>query len=192
MERSRKCELLVELVLAGDQTAYGKIYEETVDDVYKTVHFLMDHKSDIDDVVQEIYLQAYGRLKTFDLNRNFRPWLIGIAVRQVRAYRRKRWTHLRIARKAEQYKALVEEDFSHRIVDKVSNRQLLISINQLSFKLRQVVILRYLHDYSQEEIADSLNIPIGTVKSRVNAALKKLRQSEMDVNIFFMKVGNIQ
>ena len=50
--------------------------------------------------------------------------------------------------------------------------------------MKQVIILRYLHDYSQEEVAQILHIPIGTVKSRIHAALKKLRQKEQVEEIF--------
>ena len=49
-------------------------------------------------------------------------------------------------------------------------------VRQLSYKLRVVVILRYFHDYALEEIADMLQIPVGTVKSRHHLALKELRK----------------
>ncbi|GIO28913.1 hypothetical protein J2TS6_00540 [Paenibacillus albilobatus] len=49
-------------------------------------------------------------------------------------------------------------------------------VRQLSYKLRVVVILRYFHDYALEEIADILQIPVGTVKSRHHLALKELRK----------------
>ncbi|TKI90192.1 RNA polymerase subunit sigma, partial [Bacillus cereus] len=54
------------------------------------------------------------------------------------------------------------------------------------------IILRYLHDYSQEEVAQILHIPIGTVKSRIHAALKKLRQKEQVEEIFLGEVGNVK
>ncbi|MRU04757.1 sigma-70 family RNA polymerase sigma factor, partial [Bacillus anthracis] len=63
---------------------------------------------------------------------------------------------------------------------------------KLPYKLKQVIILRYLHDYSQEEVAQILHIPIGTVKSRIHAALKKLRQKEQIEEIFLGEVGNVK
>lgn len=48
-------------------------------------------------------------------------------------------------------------------------------MDELPYKLKQVVILRYLNDYTQDEISAILEVPIGTVKSRINAALTKLR-----------------
>ncbi|MEJ9371380.1 sigma-70 family RNA polymerase sigma factor, partial [Schinkia azotoformans] len=66
----------------------------------------------------------------------------------------------------------------------------LIDSLELPYKLKQVIILRYLNDYSQEEVAKILEIPIGTVKSRINAALKKLREKVKNRNIS-EKVRNV-
>ncbi|MGG3799585.1 sigma-70 family RNA polymerase sigma factor [Metabacillus fastidiosus] len=183
---------LIQLTLSGRKEAYGELYEKTIRDVYKSVHFLIEKKTDVDDVVQDIYIQAYQSLSRFDRSKSFRPWLMGIAVRQIRNYRRKTWTHLRILKKAEGHKQVIEFDFSNDVVDKLSNHELISLIDSLPYKLKQVVILRYLNEHSQEEVASILDIPVGTVKSRINAALKKLRQKGQDNNIFLRKVENIQ
>jgi RNA polymerase sigma-70 factor, ECF subfamily len=169
-------ERLIALTLAGSCEAYSELYELTIRDVYRTVHFLVGNRSDADDVVQEIYFQMHRSLGHYDVNRPFRPWLMGVVMRQIHAYRRKRWTHLRLIHKAELYGQPLQYDFSNEVVDKVANRYLLESVNRLSYKLKQVVILHYLNEYSQEEIAAILCIPPGTVKSRIHAALQKLRQ----------------
>ncbi|MGF7046204.1 RNA polymerase sigma-70 factor (ECF subfamily) [Paenibacillus sp. DS2015] len=169
---------LIELTLAGSREAYSELYEITIRDVYKSVHFLVREASDVDDVVQEIYIQVHRSLGQFDVNRSFRPWLMGVVMRQIHAYRRRRWTHLRITKKAEQVDQTMEYDFSNEVVDKISNHSLLASVDRLSYKLKQVVILHYLNEYAQEEIATILDIPLGTVKSRIHAALQKLRQKQ--------------
>ncbi|WP_042349941.1 sigma-70 family RNA polymerase sigma factor [Bacillus massiliigorillae] len=158
--------------------SYEELYEATIHDVYKTVYFLIEDKTDADDVIQDIYLQLYKSLKKYNDDKPFKPWLMGIAMKHISAYRRKRWMRLRIAHKAETYKPNTFFDFSDDLINKISNEQLLTLVNQLPFKLKQVVILHYLNDQSQEDVANILNIPIGTVKSRINAALKNLRQKE--------------
>lgn len=55
-----------------------------------------------------------------------------------------------------------------------------------------MIILHYLNEYSQEEVAEILNIPIGTVKSRISAALKKLRQKGLGGKYFFEEARNVQ
>lgn len=182
---------LIALTLAGSREAFSEIYETTIRDVYQTVHFLVQDSSDVDDIVQEIYIQVHRSLEQFDTNRPFRPWLMGVAMRQIHAYRRKRWTHLRMLKKAEQVNEVMESDFTSEVVDRLSNRRLLASVDRLPFKLKQVIILHYLNEYSQEESAAILGIPLGTVKSRIHAALHKLRQKPENHTLFKGKVEDL-
>ncbi|EEL50968.1 MULTISPECIES: sigma-70 family RNA polymerase sigma factor [Bacillus cereus group] len=183
---------LIERILSGNQEAYSELYDKTIQDIYRTAHFLIEEKTDVDDVVQEIYIQLYQSLSKYNRERPFRPWLMGLAIRQIHSYRRKRWMRLRIVKKAEEHKKPIEFDFSSDVVNKISNQKLIALIHKLPYKLKQVIILRYLHDYSQEEVADILHIPIGTVKSRIHAALKKLRQQEQVEEIFLGEVGEMK
>ncbi|MEK5640786.1 RNA polymerase subunit sigma [Paenibacillus rhizosphaerae] len=169
---------LVALTLAGSRDAFGELYEATIKDIYKTVYFLVKEQSDAEDVIQEIYIQVYRSLEKFDANRPFRPWLMGIVMRQIQAHRRKRWTHVRIIKRVEQIEQAVVYDFSNEVVNKVSNRSLLACVDRLPFKLKIVITLHYLNDYTQEEIASILEIPLGTVKSRIHAALQKIRKKQ--------------
>ncbi|WP_410982346.1 sigma-70 family RNA polymerase sigma factor [Bacillus cereus] len=175
MDQEKDYHHLIQLTLLGNQEAYSELYDKTIQDVYKTAHFLIEEKTDVDDVVQEIYIQLYQSLCKYNREKLFRPWLIGLAIRQIHSYRRKRWMRLRIIKKAEEQKKPIEFDFSSDVVNKISNQKLIAHIHKLPYKLKQVIILRYLHDYSQEEVANILHIPVGTVKSRIHAALKKLR-----------------
>ncbi|AZJ20263.1 sigma-70 family RNA polymerase sigma factor [Bacillus wiedmannii] len=183
---------LIQLTLSGNKEAYSKLYDKTIQEVYKTAHFLVEDKTDVDDVVQEIYIQLYESLRKYDSKKPFRPWLIGLAIKQIHSYRRKRWMRLRIIKKAEEQRKPEQIDFSNDVVSKISNKKLIELIHKLPYKLKQVIILRYLHDYSQEEVAQILHIPIGTVKSRIHAALKKLRQIEQVEEIFLGEVGNVK
>ncbi|PEF40790.1 sigma-70 family RNA polymerase sigma factor [Bacillus wiedmannii] len=183
---------LIQLTLSGNKEAYSKLYDKTIQEVYKTAHFLVEDKTDVDDVVQEIYIQLYESLRKYDSKKPFRPWLIGLAIKQIHSYRRKRWMRLRIIKKAEEQRKPEQIDFSNDVVSKISNKKLIELIHKLPYKLKQVIILRYLHDYSQEEVAQILYIPIGTVKSRIHAALKKLRQIEQVEEIFLGEVGNVK
>ncbi|MFJ7847948.1 sigma-70 family RNA polymerase sigma factor [Peribacillus sp. NPDC097206] len=177
--------------LNGETQAYNDLYERTIQTVYKNVHFLIDEKSEVDDVVQDVYIQIYKSLRKYDRERPFKPWLTGIVVKTIQTYRRKRWMRLRISKKAEETKQVAIPDFSNDIVEKISNRHLVDLVNQLPYKLKQVVILRYLNDYSQEEVARILDIPIGTVKSRIHASLKKLNAHGKESLLSLEKVRNV-
>lgn len=183
MENQSDLNQTIQLILSGNTQAYSELYEKTIHYVYHNVHFLIEEKVDVEDLVQDIYVQVYKSLRKYDSDRPFKPWLMGIVLKQIQAYRRKWWMRFRIAKKAEAVKKEVELDFSNKIVDKIANQQLRHLVDQLPYKLKQVIILRYLNDYSQEEVAKILEIPLGTVKSRINAALNKLRDKERNIKI---------
>lgn len=180
---------LISLTLAGNRDAFGELYEATIKDVYNTVYFLIREPSDAEDVIQEIYIQLYRSLEKFDVSRPFRPWLMGVVMRQIQAHRRKSWTHMRIIKKAEQIDQAVVYDISSEVVNKLSNHSLLESVDRLPYKLKLVVILHYMNDYTQEEIAATLEIPLGTVKSRIHAALQKMRKKQ---KISILAMGKVE
>lgn len=180
---------LIKSTLAGSVEAYRKLYEITVQDVYRTVRFLVANVTDSDDIVQEIYISVYRSLHQYDLTRPFRPWLMTIAIRQVHTYRRQRWRHFRLLQKVE-VKEEMQEDFSHALTDKMSQQALIHAVSKLPFKLKQVIILHYLNQHTQEEVSEILNIPLGTVKSRIHAALQKLRKKQTLLPLISGKVEN--
>jgi RNA polymerase sigma-70 factor (ECF subfamily) len=174
----------------GDREAFGKLYDCTIRDVSGTVRFLLEDKTNVEDVIQDIYLEVYTSLPKFDVARSFRSWVIGIAVRQVHNYRRKSWRLFRLLEKKQRYAVSeTEPDFAGGVVDRLDSQELIRQIDSLPYKHRQVIVLRYLHEYSQEEIARILDIPVGTVKSRIHAALRKLRQEQGEGGYFLRKAG---
>lgn len=165
----------IERLIAGDQTAFETMYERTIDDVYRTVSFLVFDRQDVQDIVNEVYIQMWKSLHTYDSSRSFRFWLHGLVVRQVQDWKRKVWRRLRLL---DRKKSLEVEEFAetdHTVLQSETRQELLTALQQLSYKQRVVIILRYFHNYSLEEIATLLQIPIGTVKSRHHLALKQLR-----------------
>ncbi|WP_074606027.1 DUF3600 domain-containing protein [Bacillus cereus group sp. BfR-BA-01350] len=167
---------LIQLTLSGNKEAYSELYDVTIHEVYKTAHFLIDDKADVDDVVQEIYIQLYESLRKYDSEKPFRPWLIGLVIKQIHSYRRKRWMRLRIIKKAEEQRKPVQIDFSNDVVSKISNQKLIELIHKLPYKLKQVIILRYLHDYSQEEVAEILHIPVEEIPEAYKERFMKAEQ----------------
>lgn len=191
MEDQTEYSQLITRTLAGSREAYGELYEATIRDVYRTVHFLVSEPSDADDVVQDIYLELHRSLKQYDESRAFRPWLMGLVMRQVHAYRRKGWRQLRISKKAEHTSEIQDADVAGEVIDRLSSRMLMDKVNSLPYKLRQVIVLHYLQEYSQEEAAAILGIPLGTVKSRIHAALQKLRRKQKADTIRIGKVEDL-
>ena len=165
---------LIPRVIAGDHFASGEFYELTKTHVYRTIYFLYEYKDEVDDITQEVYFQLFKSLKNYDENKPFNPWLTVIVIKLVGNARRKRWRFKRVIEKIFSFYTPVQD----QLVDIIQNEaygKILEKVDQLSPKLKEVILLKYVHQLSQEEIARLLEIPIGTVKSRISSALKKLR-----------------
>lgn len=161
--------------IAGDEEAFEVIYTNTCDDVYRIVSFLVIDRQDTHDIINEVYIRMWKSLHTYVTTRDFRYWLHGLVVRTVQDWKRKVWRRLRLI---DRQKTLEIEEFIHTeelVLHKETRSELLEGVMQLSYKLRMVIILRYFQHYALEEIADLLQIPLGTVKSRHHLALKQLR-----------------
>lgn len=167
----------------GDKNAFQSLYESTYKDVYRTIVFLVFDKQDVEDIMNEVYIQMWSSIHNYDPNRPFKFWLHGLIVRQVQNWKRKIW---RLTRIFEREKSMVQEDFEwidKNILQIETSEEVMYMIKGLSEKLRIVIILRYFNDYSIDEIAKILEIPLGTVKSRHHLALKTLQKKAKDIPI---------
>ena len=167
---------LIPQVVAGDHFASGEFYELTKTHVYRTIYFLYEYKDEIDDITQEVYYQLFKSLKNYDNNKPFKPWLTAIVIKLISNARRKKWRFKRVIEKIFSFYTPVQEQVV-AIIQNEAYGQMLKVVDQLSPKLKEVILLKYVHQLTQEEIGQILEIPIGTVKSRINSALIKLRNS---------------
>jgi RNA polymerase sigma-70 factor (ECF subfamily) len=171
---------LIQRLQAQDDTAFWELYERTVTDVARLVHYLLENPSELEDVVQDIYVAVYRSLPQFDPARPFGPWLTGIVLRQVSAHRRRQWRLGRLkdalVRRAGAQVGGFEPDIAEDVTRSVECEALVQSIRSLPPKLKTVIVLHYLHDYTRGEIAEMLGIPPGTVASRLRLALGILRR----------------
>lgn len=162
---------------AGEEEAFYQIYAYTQQHVYRTVYFLAKNKQDVADMVSEIYIELLKSLGRYDDHQPFRSWLNGVIFRQCQNWHRKAWRKLRIFQKSRLLDIQIPwQDVETQIIQHAESTELLALVETLSYKLKAVIVLRYYHDYTFEEISEILAIPQGTVKSRHHAALQKLRQ----------------
>ncbi|WP_248927987.1 sigma-70 family RNA polymerase sigma factor [Paenibacillus hamazuiensis] len=166
---------LLRRVAEGDETAFGQLYNETCQDVYRMVAFLIPDAHDAMEVANEVYVQLWKSLGSYDGSRPFRFWLHGIVAKLASNHRRSLWRKFRLFEKKKLSLAAAAGHSSLKDVE--SEDELLQLMMKLSRKLRTVLVLRYYQDYSFEEIAALLGVPVGTVKSRHHAAVEKLRKT---------------
>ncbi len=164
---------LIERTMAGDPNAFELIFDQYKNLVYRTAYLILDNADEAEDALQETFLKVYRSMQTYQPSKGaFTTWLYRITVNHCLNQRRK---FMRLSRQME---ILDENDpqVHASLEDKLSEEQALQqSLKRLSNDLRVVVTLRYFLDLSYSEIAQILDIPLGTVKSRLNTALNKVR-----------------
>lgn len=166
----------------GDVEAFQTIYELSKYHVFSTVSFLVNHKQDVSDVVNEVYMELFKSLPNFDFQKSFRSWLNGLITRQTSNWNRKNWRRNRLNERSKllEIEHIPEPDSEEIHLMNEQSDELFAIVQQLSYKHRVVIVLRYYQECSFEEISESLGIPIGTVKSRHHVALEKLRKKYIE------------
>jgi RNA polymerase sigma-70 factor (ECF subfamily) len=167
---------LVELVLNGDQNVFAMLVERYKDAVQNLAYRMLGNATEAEDVTQETFVRAYTQLATYKSAHKFSTWLLSIA------------SHLAIDQlRRRRFLALPLEDvpFLEWIVDAgVSPEQSVLQgerqdeiqayLQRLPAKYRAVIVLRYWHDFSYEEIASALNLTPPLVKARLHRARELL------------------
>lgn len=157
---------------SGDLDAYAELVTRHAPVAVRTAA-LLGAGADAEDVVQEAFVKAHRSLGRFRAGAEFRPWLLRIVANETRNHHRS--AVRRGAR--ERAVALPEEllDPGDAVADRERKRQLLAAVSALPDRLRVVVTCRYLLELDEAETATALGLPRGTVKSRLNRGLARLR-----------------
>jgi RNA polymerase sigma-70 factor (ECF subfamily) len=177
---------LVRRAQAGDADAFGELIERNRRAVYRAVYAALRSPADADDVSQDAFVTAFRRLDTFRGEATFKTWLLSIAWRKALDRRKSvtRWLRKTVTAdpRNDDVGDLVERMPSastsqeDRVAGADLQRTLKRLIAALPAKLRDTLLLAGSGDYTYEEIARMLDIPVGTVKWRVSEARRVLKQ----------------
>ncbi len=175
---------LTDQVLAGSETAARELVRRYQRPVFNLVVRMVRDPALAEDLAQDVFLKAFTHLASYDRGYKFSNWILKIANNTV-------IDHLR--RSQPPLSSLDDENGAPRDrltsadagPDAVTERQELAAsfeaaIDRLRPEYRQVVILRYQEDLSCEEVADVLDLPIGTVKSHLHRARAELARAMAD------------
>ena len=145
-----------------------------MNDLFRTATRLLADPARAEDVIQDVYLQAWKSFHRFQQGTNCRAWLFKILFNTVHHYRRK-WLNLRVIRESEE---ILAETVAAQppVPDRLTDAEILAALDRLSAEFRSVVLLSDVEEFSYKEIAGILEIPIGTVMSRLSRARKLLRE----------------
>ena len=156
------------LVLAakqGSTEALGRIFDLHWPAVWRAAYAVSGQREVASDAAQDAFVRAADALARFDHRRPLRPWLVRVAVnRAIDLLRRQRRL---LPEDALEEPAVFDEPFA--------DESLRESVARLDPERRAVVALHYWFDYTTPEIAEALDVPLGTVASRLSRALRDLR-----------------
>ena len=162
----------------GDETAYRWLMERYRTRVVRLAAHVLRRECDAEDIAQEAFIQAFRRIKTLKSPDRFRPWLFQIVVRLCLDQKRlKRW---KSEEDLDMHEMVGHVGESADILNRVFVEHLLA---QMSPPMRAALILSELEGMEYEEIAEALSIPVGTVRSRLNAARSRFREMWNSVEV---------
>jgi RNA polymerase sigma-70 factor (ECF subfamily) len=168
---------IVRRARGGDGAAWEMIVHLHQEAVFRYAYLMLGDLAEAEDVAQETFVRAFRAFGRFDPSRPLRPWLIQIA----RNLARNRWRSLKRALRAEErlkdgLRIDAPSGRSEAVdVAHLASDELRRAVMSLREHDRQVIYLRFFLGLSVDETGMALALPIGTVKSRLNRALDRLR-----------------
>jgi len=139
------------------------------------------HSAHIEDVLQEVFIKAYINLNDYDQKRRFSPWIFRIAHNEAMSLHRKKRTEPQLISGEEGLlilERITDATDAQKNPDAARNeKRLRAAIAGLSRRYRDVIILRYLEERDYEDIADILQLPMGTVATLVSRGKRHLRKA---------------
>lgn len=152
------------------------LYSEHVDFIYRGALFLTKSRELADDITQDVFMKAFDKYHTFDETRAIKPWLYKIMINTARNVLKKQKYYFSLEMI---HNGTNEEGVEQVVLQKEEDGLLWKRINKLSKKTKEVLFMHYYLDMKIEDVAQALEIPIGTCKSRLNAGLNKLREESL-------------
>src|SRR5690606_3246457 len=174
----------IKQVLRGDQEAFGEIVELFKDKVFHLCYRMLGNRHEAEDIAQEAFARAYVNIHSFNQKRKFSTWLYRIATNLcIDRIRKKKPDYFLDAEVAgtdglTMYSQIAAEGKSPDSEVETLELQEIVQreILRLPDKYRVVIILRYIDDLSLNEISEVLDMPLGTVKTRIHRGREALRK----------------
>jgi RNA polymerase sigma-70 factor (ECF subfamily) len=173
---------LIAECLQGRSAAFGELVRRYQDRLYNTVYRLIGNAEDAQDVVQEAFIHAYQSLGRFKGDSLFFTWLYRIAVNAAISLKRKQRATLSIHTGRQDPDGTAEpadpSDFGqpgHALERAEQEDRIQRALGRLSPEHRAVLVLKDMEDQKYETIAEILQVPIGTIRSRLHRARLELR-----------------
>ena len=181
-------ELLVEKIKDGDKYSFNILVWKWEKQIYNLAIRMLRSEEDASDTCQDVFITAYEKIDTFRGNSKFSTWLYRIAVNKCISKLR----HKKVENKHRDNNAFdqdlineygVAPENESTLIKKQLNDRINKSMQSLPEEQKTILELKIFQELSFEEIAKIIGVPIGTAKSRMHYALRKIREDLKDINM---------
>ncbi len=172
---------LVQLAIKGDEKAYAELLERYKDAIYYMLLKMVNNKNDAEDLTIEAFGKAFKNIEQYAPNYAFSTWLFKIATNNCIDFIRKKKANIISIDNGDENEEVSPPSLQSNTLDPekdmIKNQKVKLMrsvVHKLKPRYRKLVELRYFKEYSYEEIAQELNLPLGTVKAQLFRARELL------------------
>lgn len=173
-EKQKQMDLLVEQAQQGDQTAFGLIYDQLIDPIYRYVYFKTPSVEVAEDLTEDVFFKAWKNLKKYKSQGvPFSSWVFRIAHNEVVNFYRQNKEVLELDETWQDYKT--ENSPENLMERQFIQKEIQIALRDLPEQQAQAVILKYINDLSNQEISETMNKSETAVRILLSRGLAKLQ-----------------
>ncbi len=175
---------LIEEARQGDTTAFGRLVQKYQGRLYNTMLHVSGSREEAEDVVQEAFIQAFTKLDSFRAQSAFYTWLYRIGFNAAISRRRRKRHEVSVEQAREMTGEEPVDDGeapTERLLREEQIGQVHTALDALSEEHRAILVLREIEGCCYETISEILNLPVGTVRSRLHRARLQLRDQLNDL-----------
>lgn len=177
MDRKEEKKLIIS-AQRGSVEAFEELYNEFRLELYRSALLHMRSQQDAEDAVSETFIKAFRSIGRFDTKYPMRPWLHQILVNECNnIYKKRKSGDMLMDDFSSDWRENVvdrDTDTESKVIEAVEDEEVKALIDQLNEEHRKVLLLHYYNNLDLITIAETLGVPVGTVKSRLFHARKQL------------------
>ena len=163
--------------LSKNDTAYDieNLIREYGNDVLRTAYMYVKDIHTAEDIFQDVFIKVNQKLSTFEGNSSIKTWIIRIAINTAKDFLKSAWNRRVVPMMEYQEDAIISDSDYENVENEDTNRMIMEAVLSLPHKYKDVILSVYYNDMTIAETAEYLNLPEGTIKSRLSRARQKLK-----------------
>lgn len=186
---------IIEKVLAGQEDLFRHIVDRYKDKVFSIIYSFCGYTSDCEDIAQTVFIKIFYSLNKFKFESSFSTWMYRIVINESINFAKKRKTkivslHENFSDDNDEQKVIdfikSDDNTEQKAIEREMQKLVQNTLVKLKDNYKIILTLRDIENFSYEEIAQMLNIPVDTVKIRLFRARKKMRELLKEESLYEM------